>query len=313
MLPDAISIGPALLSTRLLLIFAAGGGGLLAVWLLLGRERDALRREVVDVITTGALIGFAGWKLVALFTQFDAIRRRPLILLHASGGRIGVAVGALLVIGYVAWKYVVKRRSAVPPTTATDVDTAVAVKEIVPVLALTAAAALLIYGALFATTSIVYAAGGGAGHSARVGLPAPGFTLDRLPADHGEPSARASIADFAGKPVVVSFWATWCGPCGAEVVDRNRLAREFDGRAVVLGVNLTNTEGGVAPVELYARERGIAHPVLLDRDGRVADAYGVRGTPTTVIIAPDGTVHSRIFGVMSYDRVAATLRTLADG
>ncbi|TVQ41059.1 MAG: TlpA family protein disulfide reductase [Spirochaetaceae bacterium] len=75
---------------------------------------------------------------------------------------------------------------------------------------------------------------------------------------------------------------------------------------------MTSTEAGVQAVRSFARRWEITYPILLDVDGRTANRYGVRGTPTTVILASDGTVHTRIFGAMSYDASAALLRSLLE-
>ncbi len=72
MIPEALTIGRMVLSLRLLVLFASVSGGLLVV---------------------------AEWKLTALLTQFESIRREPLLLLYASGGRAGIVVGALLAAG----------------------------------------------------------------------------------------------------------------------------------------------------------------------------------------------------------------------
>ena len=302
MIPEALALGPVVLSVRPLLLVASIAGGLLVTWLLIGREREVARREVADSVTASVLIALGGWKLTALVLQFDVVRMEPILLLHASGGRLGIVVGAALALGYLIVRYARAGR----------VDDRPSPRELVPLLAVSAAAGLVVYVALFSVTAIVHAAGGGAGHAARVGYQAPEFDLAELSPTGTGVAGPVSTRDLLGAPVVVNFWATWCGPCGAEIADKNRLAREFDGRAAILGVNLTNTERGIGHVAEYARERGISYPILLDRDGSTAARYGVRGTPTTVIIAADGSVHSRIFGVLSYDRVASALRAMLD-
>ena len=293
MIPEAISLGRMVLSFRLLLLFSAAGAGGVAGWFLLGARRDALRRVVIDSLTTATLLLLAGWKLVALVTQWTAIRREPLLLLWATGGRPGILVGLALALAYLGWKLGRARPGEL------------AARDLARGMALVVSASLIAYGVLFVGATAAYAASGGSATAARVGAMVPEFSLPVL--NSGEP---LSPDDLHGRPALLNFWATWCGPCRAETVVKNRLAREFGYRVTVVGINLTHTEAGEDPVAAYAREWQILYPVALDWDGRVADRFGVRGTPTTVIVGPDGTIHTRFFGPLSYDRAAAVLEGL---
>ncbi len=300
MIPEALTIGRVVLSLRLLLLFASVAGGLLVTWLIIGARGDDLRRWVVSSITNAALLVVAGWKLTALLTQFESIRREPLLLLYASGGRAGIVVGALLAAAYLGWRIVGSRHAELKPLYLIRAST----------LALVAAGALFIV--LYTGTALHHMLTEGPSHAAARGRAAPEVSLEVLPQAEGEAKATLSTAELIGRPVVLNFWATWCGPCRAETAVKNRLAREFADQVHLLGVNLTNTEAGLDAVRSFVREWEITYPVLLDRDGRTASRYGVRGTPTTVILAPDGTVHTRIFGAMSYDGTAALLRSLVE-
>ena len=290
MIPEALSIGRAVLSVRLLLIFGSAGGGLLATWVLLGSRRKALRRRLVDTLSTAGLLFLLSWKIAPLISQFATIRREPLLLLWASGGRLGVVLGSVVALGYLGWQFYRHTDAA----------------QLVRATALTLAASLTLLLVLYSALALTTAAGAAGLVSARVGDAAPPLELETLE------GSTLSVAQLRGAPVLVNFWATWCAPCRAETAVKNRLAQEFNGRAHVVGVNLTNSESGVQVVRDYAREWGISYPVLLDHSGRAAASYGVRGTPTTVVLDADGAVHSRIFGAMSYDAAARALRQAAD-
>ena len=293
MIPEALSIGRAVVSLRLLLPIASVAVGLAAVWFLLGRDRAELRKLVLDRLTTAGFLFFLVWKATPIVTRFETIRREPLLILYAPGGTVGLILGVLAVVGYVGYTVVRTRAAAESPS--------VPAVDVVRAVVLTGVSSLVAYAILFAVIAVVSASGAGQA-SARVGDPAPSIELETL--DGG----TFSLGDASGRPVVVNFWATWCGPCRAETAVKSALAEQFAGEAIVVGVNLTNSETGPGDVARFAEEWDVRYPILLDRTGRVGAAYGVRGTPTTVVIGADGTVHARIFGAMSLDAGARAVR-----
>lgn len=118
--------------------------------------------------------------------------------------------------------------------------------------------------------------------AAREGRIAPDF---RLPALGG---GTVRLSDFRGRWVLLNFWASWCGPCRAETPELQRHATEADQeRLVVIGVNLQET---AAAAERFVGEFAVTYPIVLDRDGSVAQAYGVRVLPVTFLVDPDGRV-----------------------
>jgi peroxiredoxin len=100
------------------------------------------------------------------------------------------------------------------------------------------------------------------------------------------------ISDYAGRVVVLHFWATWCPACREEMPVLEAAARSSTaGGAVVLGVNLGERRGKVAD---YARQAGLTFPILLDPRGKAAQQLGVLSLPTTLVLGPDGKVSSTI-------------------
>ncbi len=117
---------------------------------------------------------------------------------------------------------------------------------------------------------------------------APDFALLRLGGD------TLRLRDLRGKVVLLNFWATWCVPCRAEMPDIERLSREFAGRGlVVVAVNL---QEGRRAVRRFVDELHLTFPVVLDGDGKMAAAYGVRPIPTTFLIDQNGFILGRSFG-----------------
>lgn len=126
--------------------------------------------------------------------------------------------------------------------------------------------------------------------SPREGFPAPDFTLNT-------PAGTAlALADQRGKVVIVNIWASWCGPCRAEMPAMQQIYDAERERGLqVLAVNST-VQDTAAHAEAFANELGLNMPVLLDTDGAVTRAYMVRALPNTFIIDRKGVIRSVIFG-----------------
>ena len=133
--------------------------------------------------------------------------------------------------------------------------------------------------------------------AAEAGVPAPDFALALADGRH------LRLSDLRGRPVVINFWATWCGPCRIEMPELLRAAA-VDPELALLAVNLQEERAAVEP---FAEALGMATPVVLDREGDVADRFGVRGLPTTVFIDRDGSIHTTYAGVLTPAALAERL------
>ena len=125
------------------------------------------------------------------------------------------------------------------------------------------------------------------------GHPAPEFTLATL---DGE---EITLSELRGKPVIVNFWASWCGPCRLEMPDLQETFTEQGDLLTVLGVNLTERDGDLDEVAAFIDEFGVTFPIVLDTEGEVADLYQVRGQPASVFIDADGVVSTVFYGVVN--------------
>jgi len=143
-------------------------------------------------------------------------------------------------------------------------------------------AAVAVLGGLYA----LFAAGGGqatapAGKAEPPVRPdVPAITLPR--ADGG----TFSTAALRGKsPVVVSFFATWCGPCREELPHLVDLYRKYHAAGLQV-VSITNEDAATA--RQFAKEQAIPFPILIDADAAVATRFGADALPTTVVLDKHG-------------------------
>jgi thiol-disulfide isomerase/thioredoxin len=100
--------------------------------------------------------------------------------------------------------------------------------------------------------------------------------------------ARVSMGDLQGHPVLLDFWASWCGPCRHEIPIVQRIASRYGGQGLsVIGVNTSDEAGNAAP---FAKSLHLTFPIAYDEGQRVASAFGVDGLPTLVVISKTGKV-----------------------
>jgi peroxiredoxin len=126
--------------------------------------------------------------------------------------------------------------------------------------------------------------------SPREGFLAPGFALKTLDGQTTTLSAQR------GKVVVINLWASWCGPCRAEMPAIQKVyASERDRGLTVLAVNGT-FQDSVSNAQAFAQQYGLSFPILLDTDGRVSRMYLLSALPSTYIVDRRGIIRSVVVG-----------------
>jgi thiol-disulfide isomerase/thioredoxin len=111
--------------------------------------------------------------------------------------------------------------------------------------------------------------------------------------------AAQGLEPYAGKWLVLNFWATWCAPCRQEMPSLQRLQAAMPDIAVVPVATGRNSVEGIAK---FFAEAGVTDlPALRDPDSGLAHAMGVMGLPVTVIVSPEGQEVARLIGGAEWD------------
>lgn len=117
------------------------------------------------------------------------------------------------------------------------------------------------------------------------GSPAPDFTLKDLT------GTAVKLSDLKGKVVLINFSTTWCPHCRHAVPTLNKVASAYKGKEFALySIHIQESQKKVSS---FAEKYGVSYPILIDGDGSVAQAYGVRGIPSRTIVGKDGKIVCR--------------------
>jgi|GEM_PF-3284998 len=133
-----------------------------------------------------------------------------------------------------------------------------------------------------------------------IGKPAPDFAL----IDARDGTTVRKLSDFRGTPMVVNWYASWCGPCREEIPEFQRAQEVLGDSVVFLGVNVREDANKATGI---LDEFGATYPAVLDSDGRVSDHYRANALPHTVFIDAEGIVRAIKVGQVHPDDLEENL------
>jgi thiol-disulfide isomerase/thioredoxin len=136
------------------------------------------------------------------------------------------------------------------------------------------------------------------------GKAAPAFTLVTLD------GKKVSLSDFKGKPVLVNFWATWCGPCKVEMPWFEEFNKQYASQGLVILGLADDVDAGKEAIAKVAKKTGVTYPILLT-DGKVQKAYAPAGMdylPMSFYVDRKGVIVEETAGLGGKDEIEAHIK-----
>lgn len=124
-----------------------------------------------------------------------------------------------------------------------------------------------------------------------IGQKAPSFALEDLT------SQTYTLESLRGKPAVINFWASWCGPCIEEAPSFVKLEQKHGSDLHIIAINLTTLDT-TDKVQSFVQKYGYRFPVLLDKTGEAAAAYNIQPIPSTFFLNKDGVIVDGALGAI---------------
>ncbi|MBE6616900.1 MAG: TlpA family protein disulfide reductase [Ruminococcaceae bacterium] len=136
-------------------------------------------------------------------------------------------------------------------------------------------------------------------------LQIPDFTMYDL---SGNP---VKLSEFAGKPIIVNFWATWCGPCKNEMPYFQNMYEKYGDQVAFVMVNATDGDRDtVEKVKEFVADNGYTFPVYCDTELDGVYTYGVYAFPSTLIINADGSLYTGHVGALTQSQLESTIQKI---
>jgi len=134
---------------------------------------------------------------------------------------------------------------------------------------------------------------------------APEINADAPPIDGIDISGQHfTLSSMRGNPVIINFWATWCGPCEAEAAELDAVQAE-NPRVHIVGINYGEDR---ATILSWIRDRGVRYRIVPDPELRWVRLYQVRGLPTSFVLDGNGLITHIILGPVTRDQITGLIR-----
>lgn len=117
-----------------------------------------------------------------------------------------------------------------------------------------------------------------------------------------------SLSAWRGQPVIINFWATWCGPCEAETPLLEEAYKRYQDKGLkIIGMDVGEN---IYDVRSWRSRQGVTYNLAIDRDGRLISLYKVRGLPTTFFIGRDGVIKQIQYGPVNAAGLDSAIQAL---
>ncbi len=115
------------------------------------------------------------------------------------------------------------------------------------------------------------------------------------------------LSDFNGKPVILNFWATWCGYCIQEMPDFEEAYKNYGDEIQFL---IVNTDDGIEKGEKFIKDKEYSFPTYYDLEYNAAITYGISGIPRTIAIDKDGSIRYNRSGMIDSSMLESIIETI---
>ncbi len=124
---------------------------------------------------------------------------------------------------------------------------------------------------------------------------------------------KISLRSLKGKTVLINFWATWCGPCKAELPDIEAISKQYASKGlVVIGISEDQGPGLLKDVSSFVRKHELTYQIVIDND-EIANAYGgINAIPTSFIVNKDGKIVKKWVGLRGKSFFESTVKSALD-